>query len=221
MISEKTALDYLNDARAHIKNSDYDGAFLRYIRAGCFFRESSDLVNSFDCYNKAMKLVSEHLNKKEYIALVYSGFANYYRGIGNNEKFVENLTESVKMHVSAAEEQLAKNQSRKKKSLSLIESAISEYSWASFCGFLLGDRKLAENLTIKAVDLAQTKRIRLWRRELAKTSESLLLGKLEKAKSNWMNFQEKLCNDYLGETQYFEYIRVVENCFNIAKSKGK
>jgi tetratricopeptide (TPR) repeat protein len=221
MISEKTALDYLNDARAHVKNSDYEGAFLRYIRAGCFFRESSDLVNSFDCYNKAMQIFSEHSNKKEYLALVYSGFATYYRGVGNNEKFVENLSQSVKMHVSAAEENLAKNQNRKKKSLSLIESAISEYCWASFCSFLLGERKLAENLTMKALDLAQTKRIRIWRRELAKTSEALLLGALENAKTKWMKFQEKLSNDYLGETQYFEYIRVVENCFNIAKSRGK
>nr|MDO8079666.1 hypothetical protein [Candidatus Freyarchaeota archaeon] len=221
MIAEKTALEYLNDAREHAKNSDYDGAFLRYIRAGCFFRESSDLVSSFDCYKKAMQIVTEHLNKKEYIALVYSGFATYYRGVGNNEKFVETLSESVKIHVNAAEENLAENQSRKKKTLSLIESAISEYSWASFCSFLLGDRKLAENLTMKAVDLAQTKRIRLWRRELAKASEALLLGTLEKAKFKWLKFQEKLSKDYLGETQYFEYIRVVENCFNIAKSKGK
>ncbi|MEM3586935.1 MAG: hypothetical protein QXO71_06390, partial [Candidatus Jordarchaeaceae archaeon] len=179
MISEKTALDYLNDARAHTKNGDYNGAFLRYIRAGCFFRESSDLVNSFDCYNKAMQIATEYLNKKEYLALVYSGFATYYRGVGNNEKFVENLSESIKMHISAAEESLAKNQSRKKKALSLIESAISEYSWASFCSFLLGDTKLAEELSMKAVDLSQTKRIRIWRRELARTSEALLLGELE------------------------------------------
>lgn len=221
MISEKTALDYLNDARLYLRNGDYDSAFLRYIRAGCFFRESSDLVNSFDCYNKAMQIITEHLNKKEYTALVYSGFATYYRGIGNNEKFVENLSESVKMHLSAAEESLAKNQVRKKKSLSLIESAISEYCWASFCSFLLGDIKLAENLSMKAIDLAQTKRIRLWRRELARASEALIQGSLDEAKSRWMKFQEKLTNDYLGETQYFEYIRIVENCFNIAKSKVK
>ena len=36
MISEKTALEYLNTAREHVKNHDYKGAFLRFIRAGCF-----------------------------------------------------------------------------------------------------------------------------------------------------------------------------------------
>jgi hypothetical protein len=221
MIAEKTALAYMNDAREHVKNNDYNGAFLRYIRAGCFFRESSDLVSSFDCYKKAMKILTEHFNKKEYTALVYSGFASYYRGVGNNEKFVENLLESVKMHMNAAEENLTIKQSGGKRTLSLIDSAISEYSWASFCSFLLEDKKLAENLAMKAVDLAQTKRIRIWRRELAKTCAALLMGTLEKAKSQWVKFQEKLSNDYLGETQYFEYNRIVENCFTIAKSKIK
>jgi hypothetical protein len=221
MTSEKIALEYMNDAKEHAKNGDHNGAFLRYIRAGCFFRESSDLVSSFNCYNNAMKILTEYSNKKEYTALVFSGFASYYRGVGNNEKFVENLSESVKMHVNAAEENLAVNQSSGKRTLSLIDSAISEYSWASFCSFLLGDRKLAENLAVKAADLAQTKRIRIWRRELAKTCEALLMGTLEKAKSRWVKFQEKLANDYLGETQYFEYTRIVENCFTVAKSKVK
>jgi hypothetical protein len=168
-----------------------------------------------------MKILTEHFNKKEYTALVYSGFASYYRGVGNNEKFVENLLESVKMHMNAAEENLTIKQSGGKRTLSLIDSAISEYSWASFCSFLLEDKKLAENLAMKAVDLAQTKRIRIWRRELAKTCAALLMGTLEKAKSQWVKFQEKLSNDYLGETQYFEYNRIVENCFTIAKSKIK
>lgn len=221
MIAEKTALEYMNDAREHVKSNDYSGAFLRYIRAGCFFRESSDLVSSFDCYKNALQVLTEHLNKKEYIALVYSGFASYYRGVGNNEKFVENLSESVKMHVNAAEENLAVNQSGKKRRLSLIESSISEYSWASFCSFLLGDRKFAENLAMKAVDLAQTKRIRIWRRELAKSCGALLQGTLEKAKIQWVKFQEKLSKDYFGETQYYEYTRLVENCFTIAKSNTK
>ncbi|MFB0563709.1 MAG: hypothetical protein ACETWM_21120 [Candidatus Lokiarchaeia archaeon] len=220
MITEKTALEYLNDAREYAKNGDYTGAFLRFIRAGCFFRESSDLVSSFDCYNNAMQVVTEYLNKKEYIALVYSGFSSYYRGIGNNDKFVENLSESVKMHVDAAEENL-QNRKKGKKTLSLIESAISEYSWASFCSFLLGDQELAKNLAEKATELSKTKRIRIWRRELAKTCGALFLGGLEEAKSHWIKFQEKLSKNYLGETQYYEYTRIVENCFNIAKSKVK
>ena len=78
MISEKTALEYLNTAREHVKNHDYKGAFLRFIRAGCFFRESSDLVNSFECYNRALQ-IADRLNSKEYKALVYSGFASYHR----------------------------------------------------------------------------------------------------------------------------------------------
>ncbi len=219
MIAEKTALEYLNDAREHAKCGDFVGAFLRYIRAGCFFRESSDLLNSLDCYNKAMEVANEHLDKKEYMALVYSGFASYYRGVGNNNKFVENLSQSAKMHIDAAEENMAKWQDVGRKSTSLIETAISEYSWASFCSFLLGDKELAKNLALKSLDLAQTKRIRIWRRELAKTCGALINGKLGKAQAHWVKFQEKLSNDYLGETEYFEYVRIVENCFNIAKSQ--
>lgn len=220
MITEKTALDYLNDARERVKSHDYAGAFLRYIRAGCFFRESSDLVSSFDCYNNAMQMVTENLNKKDYIALVYSGFASYYRGIGNNDKFVENLSKSVKMHLEAAQESI-ESRKKGKKTLSLIESAISEYSWAAFCSFLLDDQELARDSSKKASELSKTKRIRIWRRELAKTCEALFLGKFEEAKSHWIKFQEKLSNNYLGETQYFEYTRIVENCFNIAKSNVK
>ncbi|MHA1578999.1 MAG: hypothetical protein ACTSUQ_05175 [Candidatus Freyarchaeota archaeon] len=120
MISEKTALVYLNTAREHIKNHDYKGAFLRFIRAGCFFRESGDLVNSFECYNRALQ-IADRLNSKEYKALVCSGFASYHRGVGDSNKFVRYLSESVKAHVSAAEELLAKNP----KSPSLIGSAVS------------------------------------------------------------------------------------------------
>lgn len=217
MITEKTALEYLNDAREHVKNNDYDGAFLRYIRAACFFRESSDLVRCFDCYNNAKQVVTGYLNKKKYAALVYSGFSSYYRGVGNNDKFIENLSESVKMHREAGEDSL-KNRDKGKKTLSLIESAISEYSWAAFCSFLLGNLELAKKLAGEALELSKTKRIRIWRRELAKACSALFLGGLAEAKSHWLKFQEKLSNDYLGETQYFQYIRIVENCFNILKS---
>jgi len=216
VISEKTALEYLNTAREHVKNHDYKGAFLRFIRAGCFFRESSDLVNSFERYNRTLQ-IADWLNSKEYKALVYSGFASYHRGTGDSNKFVQYLSESVKMHVSAAEELLARNP----KPPSLIGSAVSEYSWASFCSFLLGEKELSESLAKKVVELSKTKRLRIWVRELAKSCESLISGRLEKAKTHWRKFQEKLSSSYLGETQYYEYVRIVENCFSIAKSGGK
>ncbi|MGQ9719831.1 MAG: hypothetical protein ACUVXA_00715 [Candidatus Jordarchaeum sp.] len=221
MITEKTALEYLNDAREHLKNVDYTGAFLRYIRAGCFFRESSDLVTSFDCYNKAMQLFPKYLNKPQYTALVYSGFASYYRGVGKSDKFLEYLSESVKMHVKAAEESLTEVGNKGKKKTSLISLAISEYSWASFCSFLLGEKELAKNLAVKVAELLETKRLKRGIRELAKTCEALFLRNLDDALFHWVRFQEKLSNDYFGETQYYEYIRIVENCFNIVKSGEK